>query len=41
MAQKGFITKDGLNRIKNHKYVSGSATYLDAAYEPFWRWFTL
>ena len=35
----GFITSEGLETIKNHKYVSGTWTYLDTAMNPFWNRF--
>ena len=31
----GFIDKEGLKHIKEHKYVSGSSTYLETALQPF------
>jgi phosphatidylglycerophosphate synthase len=33
-----FITKDGLDNIKNHKYKSGGYSFLDNIMNPFWEW---
>jgi len=32
----GFINKEGLKRIQEHKYVSGTYTIIDNAMQPWW-----
>jgi len=32
----GFINKEGLKAIQEHKYVSGSYTFIDNAMTPWW-----
>jgi ethanolaminephosphotransferase len=35
-AHSGVLTKDGVENIAEHKYVSGSSTYLDDFCNPYW-----
>ena len=37
----GFIDATGLEKIKGHKYVSGSQTALEDAMQPFWNYSAL
>lgn len=34
-----FISKAGLQKLLQYKYVSGQYSYLDNAMQPFWNWF--
>jgi ethanolaminephosphotransferase len=34
----GYISKTGLDKIKNWKYVGGPYSHLDNALNPFWLW---
>ena len=38
---KSYITKKGLQELKNYTYKSGSYTYLDNAMQSFWNWAVL
>jgi phosphatidylglycerophosphate synthase len=33
-----FITPEGLENIKNHKYKSGGYSFLDKKLNPWWEW---
>ncbi len=34
-----YITDEGLDKIQNHKYVSGGYSWLDYKMTPWWEWF--
>jgi len=34
-----FISRDGLEKLRSYKYVSGQYTICDTLMTPFWEWF--
>lgn len=36
----GFITQEGLQNLKQYKYVSGGRTFFDNVFNPWWEYVT-